>query len=69
MGDMRRRYTGSDLDLVLKGELEIDKFCATRSVTPRTALVWCLERAKSEEEKEKVKQWMRDYFSKGIGIM
>ena len=69
MGDIRRKYTGSDLDFVLKGELEIEKFCATRNVTPRTAFVWCLERAKSEEEKEKVKQWMKDYFSKGVGLM
>ena len=60
---------GSDLDLVLKGELEIDKFCATRSVSPRTAFVWCLERARSEEERAKVKQWMKDYLDKGIGLL
>lgn len=60
---------GSDLDLVLKGELEIDKFCATRSVSPRTAFVWCLERARSEEEREKIKHWMKDYFDKGVGLM
>lgn len=60
---------GSDVDLVLKGELEIDKFCATRSVSPRTAFVWCLERAKSEEEREKVKKWMKDYSEKGIGLI
>ena len=69
MGDMRRRDTNSDLDLVMKGELEIDKFCATRNVTPRTAYVWCLERAKTEEDREKVKRWMRDYFEKGIGLL
>ena len=69
MGDMRRRDTNSDLDLVIKGELEIDKFCATRNVTPRTAYVWCLERAKSEEDREKVKKWMKDYFEKGIGLL
>ena len=60
---------GADIDLVLKGELEMDKFCATRSVSPRTAFVWCLERAKSEEEREKVKKWMKDYSEKGIGLI
>ena len=60
---------GSDLDLVLKGELEIDKFCATRSVSPRTAFVWCLERARSEEEKVKVEKWMKEYLDKGIGLL
>ncbi len=60
---------GADIDLVLKEELEIDKFCATRSVSPRTAFVWCLERAKSEEEREKVKKWMKDYSEKGIGLI
>ena len=69
MGDMRRRDTNSDLDLVMRGELEIDKFCATRNVTPRTAYVWCLERAKSEEDREKVKRWMKDYFDKGVGLL
>ena len=69
MGDMRRRDTNSDLDLVMRGELEIDKFCATRNVTPRTAYVWCLERAKTEEDREKVKRWMKDYFEKGIGLL
>ena len=69
MGDMRRRDTNSDLDLVMKGELEIDKFCATRNVTPRTAYVWCLERAKTEEDREKVKRWMKDYFDKGVGLL
>ena len=69
MGDMRRRDTNSDLDLVMKGELEIDKFCATRNVTPRTAYVWCLERAKSEEDREKVKRWMKEYFDKGVGLL
>ena len=69
MGDMRRRDTNSDLDLVIKGELEIDKFCATRNVTPRTAYVWCLERAKSEEDREKVKRWMKEYFDKGVGLL
>ncbi len=65
----RRRDMGSDVDLVLSGALEIDKFCATRSVSPRTAYVWCLERAKSEDEREKVKGWMREYFAKGVGLM
>lgn len=65
----RRIDMGSDLDLVLRGELDIDKFCATRSVSPRTAFVWCLERARSEEEREKIKQWMKDYFEKGIGLL
>lgn len=60
---------GSDIDMVLDGELEMDKFCATRSVSPRTALVWCLERAKTEQEKEKVKKWMKDYFDKGVGLL
>lgn len=69
MGDMRRRDTNSDLDMVMKGELEIDKFCATRNVTPRTAYVWCLERAKTEDEREKVKKWMKDYFEKGLGLL
>ncbi len=65
----RRRDMHSDLDLVLNGELEIDKYCATRNVTPRTAFVWCLERARSEEEREKVKKWMKDYFEKGVGLL
>ena len=65
----RRRDMGSDVDLVLKGELDIEKFCATRSVSPRTAYVWCLERAKSEEEREKVKKWMKDYFEKEVGLL
>ncbi len=69
MGDMRRKDTNSDLDMVLKGELDIDKFCATRNVTPRTAYVWCLERAKTEEERDKVKTWMKDYFEKGVGLL
>lgn len=60
---------GSDIDLVLHGELEIEKFCATRNVSPRTAYVWCLERARSEEEKEKVRNWMKDYFAKGTGLL
>ena len=66
---MRRRNTDSDLDMVLRGELDIDKFCATRNVTPRTAYVWCLERAKSEEEREKVKSWMKEYFKKEVGLL
>lgn len=66
---MRRQNTDADLDMVLRGELDIDKFCATRNVTPRTAYVWCLERAKSEEEREKVKKWMKDYFDKGVGLL
>ncbi len=65
----RRKFMGSDIDLVLKGEMEIDKFCATRNVSPRTAYVWCLERAVNEEQKEKVKTWMKDYFEKGVGLM
>ena len=65
----RRRDMGSDLDLVLNGQLEIDKFCATRNVSPRTAFIWCLERARSEEEREKVKKWMREYFEKGVGLL
>ena len=60
---------GADIDLVLKGEMEIDKFCATRNVSPRTAYVWCLERATTEEQKEKVQMWMREYFEKGVGLM
>lgn len=69
MSDIRRRITNSDLDLVMKGELEIDKFCATRNVSPRTAYVWCLERAKSDDEREKIKAQMKDYFSKGVGLL
>ena len=65
----RRKDMNSDVDLLLKGELDIEKFCATRSVSPRTAYVWCLERAKTEEEREKVKKWMKDYFEKGIGLL
>lgn len=65
----RRKNMGSDLDLVLNGELDIDKFCATRNVSPRTAYVWCLERARSEEEREKVKKWMKEYFEKGTGLL
>lgn len=60
---------GSDIDLVLNGKLEIEKFCATRSVSPRTAYVWCLERARSDEEREKVKKWMKEYFDKGVGLL
>lgn len=60
---------GADIDLVLKGELDIDKFCATRSVSPRTAYIWCLERARTEEEREKVKRWMKEYFEKGAGLL
>ena len=65
----RRRNMGSDIDLVLSGELDIEKFCATRSVSPRTAYVWCLERARTEEEREKIKKWMKDYFEKGVGLL
>ena len=65
----RRKFMGADIDLVLKGELEIDKFCATRNVSPRTAYVWCLERTTTEEDREKVKKWMKDYFDKGVGLM
>ena len=65
----RRRDMRSDIDMVLSGELEVDKFCATRNVSPRTAFVWCLERARTEDEREKVKGWMKDYFEKGIGLM
>lgn len=69
MSDIRRRITNSDLDLVMKGELEIEKFCATRNVSPRTAYVWCLERAKSEDEREKIKSKMKDYFNTGVGLL
>lgn len=69
MKDIRRIITDSDLDLVMKGELEIEKFCATRNVTPRTAYVWCLERAKSDEQREKIKMQMKEYFATGIGLM
>lgn len=65
----RRRFMGADIDLVLKGELDITKFCATRNVSPRTAYIWCLERCTSEEQKEKVKKWMNDYFAKGTHLM
>ena len=65
----RRKDMRSDIDMVLSEELAIDKFCATRSVSPRTAFVWCLERTRSEEEREKVKQWMKEYFEKGIGLL
>ena len=60
---------GADIDLVLKGEMEIDKFCATRNVSPRTAYVWCLERATTEEQREKVQTWMKEYFDKGVGLI
>ena len=60
---------GADIDLVLNGELEIDKFCATRNVSPRTAFVWCLERCRTEDEREKVKKWMKEYFEKGTGLL
>ena len=69
MGDLRRIDTGSDLDLVMKGELDIDKFCATRNVSPRTAYVWCLERAKTEEQRDMVKKWMQEYFKKETGML
>lgn len=59
----RRKDMRSDLDLVLSGELEINKYCATRNISPRTAYIWCLERARSEEEREKVKKWMRDFLT------
>lgn len=59
----RRKDMRSDLDLVLSGELEISKYCATRNISPRTAYIWCLERARSEEEREKVKKWMRDFLT------
>ncbi|MBI1857673.1 MAG: hypothetical protein HYR97_00930 [Candidatus Melainabacteria bacterium] len=60
---------GADIDLVLKGELDITKFCATRSVSPRTAYVWCLERCTSPEQREKVKKMMQEYFATGAGLM
>ena len=60
----RRKYMGSDIDMVLSEELAVDKFCASRGVSPRTAYVWCLERCRSEEERDKVKKWMEEYFSK-----
>ncbi|MBI2995614.1 MAG: hypothetical protein HYY52_02770 [Candidatus Melainabacteria bacterium] len=65
----RRRDMGSDIDQVLNGQLEINKFCATRNVSPRTAFVWCLERCKSEEEHDKVKKWMKEYFEKETGLL
>lgn len=65
----RRRDMGSDVDLVLRGELDIEKFCATRNVSPRTAYIWCLERAKSEEEREKIKRWLKEYFEKSVGLL
>lgn len=65
----RRKYMGGDIDQVLKGELEIEKFCATRSVSPRTAYIWCLERATTEEERKKVKKWLKEYFEKESGLM
>ena len=65
----RRKFMGADIDLVLKGEMEIDKFCATRNVSPRTAYVWCLERVTTEEQREKVKTWMKEYFEKEVGLM
>lgn len=65
----RRIFMGADIDLVLKGELDINKFCATRNVSPRTAYVWCLERARSEEERDKVRSWMKEYFKSGIGLI
>ena len=60
---------GADIDLVLKGELDITKFCATRNVSPRTAYIWCLERCTSEEQREKVKKQMEDYFKSGAGLL
>ena len=60
---------GADIDLVLKGELEVEKFCATRNVTPRTAFVWCLERCTTEEQKEKIKQKMEEYFKTEKGLI
>ena len=65
----RRKFMGADIDLVLKGEMEIDKFCATRNVSPRTAYVWCLERATTEEQREKIKKLMKEYFEKGVGLL
>ena len=65
----RRIDMRADIDMVLSGELEVEKFCATRNVSPRTAFVWCLERARSEEQREKVKNWMKEYFSKGTGLI
>lgn len=65
----RRKFMGGDIDLVLKGEMGIEKFCATRNVSPRTAFIWCLERTTTEEEKEKVTKWMKDYFEKGTGLI
>ena len=65
----RRKDKRADIDMVLSEELAIDKFCATRSVSPRTAFVWCLERTRSEEEREKVKQWMKEYFKTGTGLL
>jgi len=65
----RRLFMGGDIDLVLKGEMDILKFCATRSVTPRTAYIWCLERCTTEEDCNKVKGWMKEYFAKETGLL
>lgn len=60
--DSRRRNMGSDIDMVLNGELPIDKFCATRGVSQATAYVWCLERCKSEEQREEIKKKLEEYY-------
>lgn len=65
----RRKFMGADIDLVLRGELDINKFCATRNVSPRTAFIWCLERCTTEEDREKVKKWMKDYFKSEAGLL
>ena len=65
----RRKFMGADIDLVLAEKLDIEKFCATRNVSPRTAYVWCLERTHTKEEREKVKKWMEEYFKKGTDLL
>lgn len=65
----RRRYMGADIDMVLNGELAIEKFCATRGVSPKTAYGWCLERATTEEDIEKVKGWMKEYYDSGKALI
>lgn len=67
--DSRRRNMGSDIDMVLSGELPVDKFCATRGLSPRTAYVWCLERSKSEEERERIKKLLDEYNQSAKGLI
>jgi hypothetical protein len=60
---------GSDIDQVLNGELPVDKFCATRGVSPRTAYIWCLERCTTENQREEIKKKLQEYNEKAIGMM